>query len=65
MVVELFTSKTFEKALGHLGSYVSLGVVGGEFSYKFPLDSQSALAIRSSVKENDLSAGSSRYEDKG
>ncbi len=60
MVVELFTSKTFEEALGHLGSYVSLGIVGGEFSYKIPLDGQSGLMIRSSVKENDLSAGKNK-----
>lgn len=60
MTVEIFNSKTFEDALGHLESYESLGIINGEFSYKVSLDGQSALMIRSSVKENDLSASSSQ-----
>jgi hypothetical protein len=56
MSIETFTKQEFEIYLSQHQPYQPLGLVDGEETYLLPLDGQVAIAIRSSVKANGISA---------
>lgn len=61
MSIEVFTKEDFEAYLGRSHSpYESLGLVDGEYAYKLPLDGQSAIMLRSSIKSDGQSASTGK-----
>lgn len=61
MTIEQFSKEDFEDYLESSHSpFTSLGLVDGEYTYELPLDNQTSITIRSSVKANGLSAGAGK-----
>lgn len=57
MTIETFTKQDFETYLSQSHNpFEALGLVDGEHTYKLPLDGQSAIMVRSSVKADGQSA---------
>ncbi len=60
-MIDQFNTKTFEKYLTDNHSpYLPLGEKDGEYAYLLPLDGQSAIEIRSSIKLNGQVAKSGK-----
>jgi hypothetical protein len=55
-MIETFTKDDFEAYLSAYSPYQPLGFVDGEYTYELPLDNQTSIIIRSSIKSGNLSA---------
>ena len=61
MTIETFTKQDFENYLAQCHSpFESLDLVDGEYAYRLPLDGQSAIIVRSSVKSDGQSASTGK-----